>query len=60
MVSRWARAVWMRWFIASSMDLLEHYTNCSRSRDRGSEEVMKFLTSLSKHFITTEVRTNIR
>ena len=36
--------------MASSVDLLDRYANCIGSRVGDSEEQMKDLTSLSKHF----------
>lgn len=42
--------------MATSVDLLGKYANCSGSGVVGKEEVMRVLINLSKHFITTEVR----
>ena len=42
--------------MASSVDLSGRYANCSGSRVVGSAKVMNVLISLSKHFITVDVR----
>lgn len=42
--------------MASSVDLSGRYANCSGSRVVDSVEVMNVLMSLSKHFISTDVR----
>ncbi|KAK1801596.1 hypothetical protein P4O66_004558 [Electrophorus voltai] len=53
---RWVSVVWSRGAVASSVERLWQYANCSGSMEAGSEEVVKSLTSFSKHFITTDVR----
>ena len=55
LLSRWERAVWSAIEIASSVDLLGQYANWSGSRVSGRVEVIWSLTSLSKHFMMTEV-----
>lgn len=42
--------------MTSSVERLGWYANYNGSRVSGHEEVMKSLTSLSKHFITSEVK----
>ncbi|KAK1806331.1 hypothetical protein P4O66_004772 [Electrophorus voltai] len=51
---QWVSVVWNRCAIASSVERLWQYENCSGSMEAGSEDVMKSLTSFSKHFITTD------
>src|SRR4029434_11276207 len=54
-LSRWERAVCIVRAMALSVDLLDRYANCIGSRVGDSEEQMKDLTSLSKHFMMVEV-----
>ena len=54
-LSRWDRAVCSAMAIASSLDLLGRYENCSRSRVSDKVEEIWSLTSLSKHLMMTEV-----
>ena len=56
--SRWDRAMCSAMAIASSVDLLGRYANCSGSRVSGKVEMEEIwsLTSLSKHFMMTEVK----
>ena len=53
MMNRWDRGVCSA--MASSVDLLGRYANCSGARVSGKVEVICSLTSLSKHFMMTEV-----
>lgn len=46
--------------MASSVERLGRYANCNGSRVLSNEGVMKSLTGLSKHFITTEVKATER
>ena len=51
LLSRWVRAI----EIASSMDLLGWYAHWSGSRVSGMMELICSITSLSKHFMITDV-----
>ena len=54
-LSRWERAVWTGIETASSVDLLGRYANWSRSRVSGIMVLMWAITSLSKHFMATDM-----
>ncbi len=54
--SRWERAVCRVEAIASSVERLLRYANCSESSEAGSTEQMCSLTSFSKHLLKMGVR----
>jgi hypothetical protein len=54
-LSRWERAVWGAIELASSVDLLGRFANWSGSRVSGMMVLMSAMTSLSKHFMATDV-----
>ncbi len=54
--SRWERAVCRVKAIASSVERLLRYANCSGSSEAGSTEQMCSLTSFSKHLLKMGVR----
>ena len=55
LLSRWERAVWSSIETTSSVDLLGLHANWSGSRVSVMMVLMLAMTSLSKHFMTTDV-----